>query len=314
MIPTRCRTIGTAAVGATAILLQHAYGAAADGNAEQSAPSPDLIKSLTALLRAAGRIEDTSFFSSERLHAVAEILGAIVWPSVIIVFLVLFRSELRGVIKGIRKLGVGGTNLEVEQEIQEKVDSSAADVLSSPNPPVPAPISSEDIRRAVEVGALSKGIEPEVIRSQIDQISAEYEGRRANMPSGPDRTRQMSAVMAKMRTLGRAVFPYRHELVSSPSPGRKLFAIAALQMIPDYNLLDWLASTTNVESPFVQYQALNALMVALRNAGPEMKDSLYKAIAKAKSGLPSADPDTSRWDLIRAMEKELTRIPDVHGK
>jgi hypothetical protein len=45
-------------------------------------------------------------------------------------------------------------------------------------------------------------------------------------------------------------------------------------MIPDYNLVDWLASTTNGEAPYVQYQALEALMVAVRNAGPEMKAPL----------------------------------------
>jgi len=116
--------------------------------------------------------------------------------------------------------------------------------------------------------------------------------------------------MAKMRALGRAVFPYRHELVGSPSPGHRLFAIAALQIVPDYNLLDWLASAISKEVPYIQFQALNALMTAVRNAGPEMKSALKQAINKAKSSLSQADPDTSRWNLALAMEAELARIPN----
>jgi hypothetical protein len=271
--------------------------------------SPAVIKSITDLLKAAGHVEDTSLFSSERLHGIAEILGAIGWPAVLILAIVLFRLELRDLIKRVRKVGIAGTSLEAEEEIQKKVEASAAAVLSSPSPEPPASISSDDIRRAAEVGALSAGLSPESIRSQIDQIAAEYEGLRANMSSSPARTRQMGAVMAKMRTLARAVFPYRHELVASPSPGHRLFAIAALQIVPDYNLLDWLAAAVSREAPYIQYQALNALMTAVRNAGPGMKTALKQAIETAKSGLSGADPDSSRRNLALAAEAELARIP-----
>jgi hypothetical protein len=153
-------------------------------------------------------------------------------------------------------------------------------------------------------------LSPESIRSKIEKISAEYEDIRANMPSGSARTRQMSAVMAKMRTLARAVYPYRYELVGNPSPGHRLFAIAALQIVPDYTLLDWIASAVNKQVPYIQYQALNALMTAVRNAGPEMKSALERAAKKAKASLSAADPDSSRWNLALAIETEVARIPD----
>ncbi len=272
--------------------------------------SPAIIKSIADLLKLAGHVENNSIFSSERLHSISEILSALAWPTAFIVGVVLFKVELRGLIKRVRKVGIAGTSLETEEEVQKKVEASAAAVLSSTTPEPPTTISSDEIRRAAEVGVLSSGLSPEAIRSQIDQISAEYEGVRAQMPSGSARTRQMGAVMAKMRTLARAVFPYRHELVGSPSPGQRLFAIAALQVVPDYNLLGWLATATVKEVPYIQFQALNALMTAVRNAGPEMKPALKRAIDQAKSGLSSADADASRWNLALDVEAELDKIPD----
>ncbi len=284
--------------------------AAVAEQSDSSSVSPELIKSVADLLRAAGRVEDKSLLSSERLHGLAAVLGSIAWPVALIISVTLFRGELRSLIKRVKKFGFAGTSLEAEEEVQKQVEASAAAVLSSPANEPPATITSDDIRRAAEVGVLSSGLSPESIRAQIDQISAEYEGVRAQMPSGPARTKQMGAVMAKMRTLARAVFPYRHELMGSPSPGQRLFAIAALQLVPDYNLLDWLATSVSKEVPYIQFQALNALMTAVRNAGPDMKSALMRALDKAKSSLSLTDPDPSRRNLALAIEAEIARIPD----
>lgn len=280
---------------------------------DQTVVSPSTIKAIAELLRAAGHVEDVSFFSAERLHGFSEVLSAISWPVVFILTLILFRPELRNLIKKTKKLGFGGASIEAEDQIEKTVDLSAREVLSSPNPEPPRSVSGDDIRRSAEVGALSQEISPEVLRSQIDRISAEYEGIRAQMPSGPARTKQMSAVMAKMRALGRAVFPLRAELVGSPSPGHRLFAIAALQMVPDYKLVDWLALAVTREVPYVQFQALNALLTAVRNAGPEMKETLREALAKAKSGLSQNDPDSSRWELADQIYNEINQMPDTQA-
>ncbi len=283
---------------------------AAAEQSDKSSVSPEFIKSVADLLKAASHSEDKSLLSPERLHGLAEILGSIAWPMAVIISVLLFRGELRDLIKRVKKFGFAGTSVEAEEEVQKQVEESAAAVLSSTANEPPATISIDDIRRAAEVGVLSSSLSPDSIRAQIDQIAAEYEGVRAQMPSGPARTRQMGAVMAKMRTLARTVFPYRHELISSPSPGQRLFAIAALQLVPDYNLLGWLATAVSKEVPYIQFQALNALMTAVRNAGPDMKSALMRALEQAKSSLSSTDPDTSRRDLALAIEAEIARIPD----
>lgn len=118
----------------------------------------------------------------------------------------------------------------------------------------------------------------------------------------------MGAVMAKMRALGRAVFPLRSEFINDASPGKRLFAIAALQMIPDYSLVDWLASCVSSEGPYVQYQALIALLVAVRNAGSKVAGTLCAAVSKAKAGPKPNDPDTIRRGLLAQIEQELARI------
>ncbi len=276
----------------------------------QTSPSPELLKALTSLLQASNRPDEKTLITSAHLHATSEILGTVAWPIVILAAIFLFRIEMRDLIKRTRRLGIAGNSIEAEEKIDAKVESSAVEVLKSPDPLPSATVSSGEVRRSVEVANLSQEAQPEAIRAKIEQISGEYDDVRANMPSGGARTRQMGAIMAKMRTLGRAAFPYRLELINHPSAGHRLFAVAALQMLPDYDLVDWLAETTKTEAPYVQYQALNALLIAVRNAGPQVVTRLRRAIRNAKMNLSQDGPDTSRWQLANMIEHELSQIPD----
>ena len=81
-----------------------------------------------------------------------------------------------------------------------------------------------------------------VICQEAEVLAFECERVRASLPLGDERTQKMEAVGAKMRTIGRTVYPRRHELAGSPLPGKRLEAIAALQVVPDYDMFDWLAS------------------------------------------------------------------------
>lgn len=224
-----------------------------------------------------------------------------------------FKPEVRDLISRLKKFGLWSTVIELESKFQTKLNVSEREVLSVPATEPPAPVSQKDVQRSEEVAALYNHTDPDLVKSQIEKVAAEYEGVRANYQSGSVRTRQMTAVMAKMRTLGRAAYPYRHELIASESPGKRLMAVASLQMSPDYQLIDWLASTTKTEAPFLQYQALTALLIAVRNAGPQMKLPLIKAAAVAKSALSSEDRDVSRWNLLENIEQEIGRIPDIVG-
>ena len=89
------------------------------------------------------------------------------------------------------------------------------------------------------------------MRQQVDELAAEHERVRGSMRVSDTRTRAMEVVVSKMRTIGRAAYPLRHELSVSASPGHRLQAIASLQVMPDYDLLDWLANRIDQERPFV---------------------------------------------------------------
>jgi hypothetical protein len=116
----------------------------------------------------------------------------------------------------------------------------------------------------------------------------------------------MEVVVAKMRTLGAAAYPLRHELADSTQAGQRLAALAILQTRPDFGMLDWVAArASSAERPFVQYHALLALLYAVRNGGEDQKDVLRRAYETAKAGIEGAHPDSDRRGLLDMIEREL---------
>ena len=84
-----------------------------------------------------------------------------------------------------------------------------------------------------------------------------------------------------MRIFGLATSPMLHDLTASDSAGERLAAIASLQVRPDANLLEWLATRLASETPFVGYQAAVALRVAARTLDPPHHDAVRRAIELA---------------------------------
>jgi hypothetical protein len=113
----------------------------------------------------------------------------------------------------------------------------------------------------------------------------------------------MEVVVSKMRTLGRAIYPLRHEYAESPSPGKRLVAIAALQVLPDFDLLNWLADRLEAEKPFVGYHALVALLLAIRSPGSrEWLRQIEGAVGKLRQSKGAIGQDTDRMNVLGLIE------------
>jgi hypothetical protein len=163
--------------------------------------------------------------------------------------------------------------------------------------------SRGEIARSVVVENLASQGDIEIVRRQGEALAADYERIRASLPPGDERTRRLEVLVAKMRTIGRAIHPLRYEFGDSSSPGKRLVTIAALQVQPDYDMLDWLAERLGVEKPFVGYHALVALLLAIR--APDSRAHLAaieRAVQIAHRNRGAIGGDTDRAHVLADFE------------
>jgi hypothetical protein len=157
------------------------------------------------------------------------------------------------------------------------------------------------------VKGLAADASSSVIASQAEALAAEYQRVRGSMVPGDRRTRAMEVVVSKMRTIGQAFFPIRHEFANSPAPGKRLMVIASLEVSPDYDMLDWLVERARLEAPFLQYHALVAILLAARGPAARAYIRPLDAAVEKLSQL-SFDADTSRIGTLEQIKKALEKL------
>lgn len=236
------------------------------------------------------------------LREVGEFVGNVGWPVVAVIALLL----LRGPISRINRLTYKDFVVDIGKELKQ----AEARAQTESGQPLSSGATSEEVARAGRVAELASGAGPDAIRGAALDLAVEYETIRGSMPSGDARTRRMEAVMAKMRALGRAICPLRHELMVSPSPGQRLAAIAALQVSPDYEALDWLASRlTKDERPFVSYHAAVALVTAAKDPLARSNLAALHAVRmKVEAIEPNLPPDSDRMHMLRSFRSAVDTL------
>ena len=219
-------------------------------------PSPEVLKALTDLMNAvrghASANNPASWWSPAGLTAVAALIASVAWPVLALVVIVKFSPQVVGLLRRMTKVEWLGIKAEIQTELNKAAEEAA------PLAGLSKGASPDELQRAVKVAEIAGQGDIALVRQQVDSLATDYENIRAAMPPGDQRTRRMEVVVSKMRTIGRAAFPIRYELIQSPSPGRRLEAIASLQVVPDFDLLDWLADRIRVEKPFIGYHTLRA--------------------------------------------------------
>ncbi len=259
--------------------------------------SPEQLAQLKALLQA---VAPKSPDWMDGLKAVGEFIGHAGWPIVALIGLILFR----GPIGRIRKVGWKDFSVEVGRELDAAEKRASAETPEARK----GPPTAADVAQSGQVARLAQGVDIQAVRATAVELAAEYERVRASMPSGDARTRRMEVVVSKMRALGEAVIPLRHEFRVSPTPGQRLVAIASMQVSPDYEALDWLVQCVKSEKPFMGYHAALALLVAARDPRasaylPELR-AARRGIEAIEAGLPADSDRTSILAQFKVLAPE----------
>jgi hypothetical protein len=270
----------------------------------QPAAIPEVLNALADLVKASGGVPKVDgWWSPERIQAVASAVGSIAWPLTVLAVVLILRKPIVAFLSNVTDVEIAGAKFKRLQQVLDKAGAEASKRNALFQPPTEA-----DLARAESVKELLDGL-PSLVRQEAEALAYEYERVRASMLPGDERTRRMEVVVAKMRTIGRAVYPLRHELAASSSPGKRLQAIAALQVVPDYDMLNWLAERIKAERPFISYHALLALIEAARNpAAAGHRAALIEALSIAEFAKGSFGEDTDRYKLLRSFGESVVQV------
>src|SRR6185312_8256704 len=250
------------------------------------------------------------WFSPDGLRAIASLIGSIAWPLLVLFVILLFHRQLKELMPRLTEVELPGFKAKVERELDQSAQAAEkAEGLSK------APTPGER-QRAIQVEKLTSDANLSFVRRQVEELASEYERVRGSMPASDARTRAMEVVVSKMRTIGRAAYPLRYELSVSPSPGRRLQAIASLQIMPDFDdLLDWLVDRIDTERPFVAYHALVALNAAVTDdRAASHLDVLQRVADKLREKSTSLAIDTDQRHLAATFVDRVKALasPSVH--
>src|SRR5262249_23208426 len=129
------------------------------------------------------------------------------------------------------------------------------DLTSTARAPVAESVGSEQIPPASPAEQVA-----------MRELCEEYDSARGEKRSAA-RTRKMTEIFARMRSLAASVRASFPEFKLGASAGERLAAVAILQMFPSSTELSWLAERLdpNQERPFLGYQAAKALLQAGRS-------------------------------------------------
>lgn len=244
--------------------------------------------------------------SAKLLTAIAAVFGAIAWPLTFFAFVCLFRNELRPilgkvpiVLDKIKKASLAGINVELDQVAEE------ADKLENES----GKITPRQVEAAARIAIKSQEVGQQPILNELDRLCLEYDSLRRSLPSGHERTRAMTRVIVRMRSLAPSLIEYIDAYKGSGSAGSRLAAIAMMQMAPQVGDLDWLEKRFSSEQPFVFYHAALALQnIANVSDTPEKKRRLREVVEQALSTLRgfAGVPDAG---TVGVLEMLLSSLP-----
>lgn len=238
---------------------------------------------------------------AELLKAFADLIGAVAWPTVILIVVLTHRPAIGRILDNLESFSLPGG---IEGKIRHQVDREARQILKG-NPEARRQLSSRHLEAAERVQQLASRTDLDSVRRQVMELAGEYESIRAVMSAGDERTRRMEVVATKLRTFAIAAEPLLPELVNSSSPGELLAAVMVLQVRPKLEYLGWLADRFRVERPFIQYHAGVALLSAARVLGGAQRSGVAAAVRTAKEALGSGNLGTDRWKVLEAAEREV---------
>lgn len=246
------------------------------------------------------------------LTAVASIITAVAWPATLLVIVFVFRGSIRtalgrlpNVLDRVKKASMAGVALELDR---------VADAAAGGAPDQGGKITPQQVEAAARIAVETRDVGWQVLLGELDRLCLEYDALRRTLPSGDIRTRAMSRIIIKMRSLSPSVIDFLDAYKGSGSAGSRLAAIAMMQMVPKAADLEWLEGRFSSEQPFVFYHAALALqnLADYRDAAEakmEVRAAAERALAKVKN-FPGT-PDRSTLEVLEALVGSLHHA--AHG-
>lgn len=245
----------------------------------------------------------------EVMKAVTELVTASAWPVVFAILLLTQWKALSRLLAALVALVQSSTRIRFGDLIDVEVSRTAeeAEQRSTLSREVP----TEELAAASRVGRFVTEAELPTVRSKMLEFAREYEAVRSDMKPGPERTRVMNAIVAKMRTLAIAATPFLAEFSTwRDSPGARLAAITILQLNPRLEYLGWLVERMRKEQPFVFFHASVALLSMVRRFGGVARNELKAAIERALNIVKSFTGGSPDQNTIETLELALSELGD----
>jgi hypothetical protein len=197
-----------------------------------------------------------------------------------------------------RALGAADRQTDDERRIRDDV---ARQVKGMPSRGLEAVAAVKPV--AARIGRLKVG--HEALRDVVTKLASDYERLRASMPSGPERTARLAALVNEMRALAEVGATLLGELMQSPSPGERMIAVAFLGVRPEASTLPWLAERFGTERLFMQYQAAVALRAAAEHLEGRRLVEVTEVIEGARRRIrqSGAPPDAARDAMLAQAEE-----------
>jgi hypothetical protein len=246
--------------------------------------------------------------SAKLLTSVAALLGAFAWPGAFLVVVFLFKGELKLILKTVplildrvKKAKLAGIAFELDRvadaETQSESDKSGK-------------ITAGQIEAAARIEIETRDVGTEALLRELDRLCLEYDSLRRTLPSGSERTRAMTRVLVKMRSLAPSLVDFVDTYKSSGSPGSRLAAIAMMQMVPRSADLHWLKDRFSFEQPFLFYHAALALqnVANISNTAEErnhLRDVTQQALRTLKGF--AGVPDANTVEILESLLSDLSK-------
>lgn len=242
------------------------------------------------------------------LTAIAALVGAVAWPATILVIIFLFRDRIQSaldklppMLDRVTKATLAGVALELDRvanaELEGGVDKGGK-------------VTPRQVEAAMRIAVETRDLDAQALLSELDSLCLEYDSVRRSLPPGNNRTRTMTRIVVKMRSLAPSVIKFLEAYKTSGSAGSRLAAIAMMQMVPSAADLDWLTNRFGAENPFLFYHAALALQnVADNSTVPGIKqrvrESALRALATVKSF--SGAPDQNTLEVLEMLISSLSK-------
>lgn len=233
---------------------------------------------------------------SKLITAIGSLLGAIAWPVVIAGFLVAFRREMRSLFERLPLLLDRLKRMKIAG-VEAELDALAAKASEK------GEVTAEQTRAATQIAFEAKAVGNVELLSELDKLCLQYDVVRKSMRSGHPRTHEMTKILVKMRALAPSTSDRIDVYKSSGSAGRRLAAIAMMQMEPEKADIEWLLERFKKESPFIFYHAALALTNAASSRSGASRDEVIATAAGALRLVEAFEgqPDSETIEVLRSL-------------